>query len=74
MCVSLYEVPVVLTTGGSMLQADPNEKKRKRVRQDVDSARLSSPTQRTAIPAYANLQPGDQVWLDSRRDVVILFH
>ncbi|KAG0557710.1 hypothetical protein M758_11G147000 [Ceratodon purpureus] len=47
--------------GTSMLQADPNEKKRKRVRQDVDSARLSSPTQRSTNPAYANLLPGDQV-------------
>jgi len=39
---------------------DPSEKKRKRVRVD-DPARLSSPTQRSTNPAYANLVPGDQV-------------
>jgi hypothetical protein len=60
----------ILTTGGSMLQADPNEKKRKRVRQDVDPARLSSPTQRSTNLAYNNLLPGDQVWLNSNTSLV----
>lgn len=45
-----------------MFPTDPSEKKRKRVRVD-DPARLSSPTQRSTNPAYANLVPGDQVWL-----------
>lgn len=62
----------MLTSGGSILQADPNEKKRKRVRQDGDSGRLSSPTQRSTNPAYANLAPGDQVWpFNSSADSVV---
>lgn len=70
--VSFTRMIFILTTGGFMLQTDPNEKKRKRVRVD-DSARLSSPTQRSTNPAYANLVPGDQVWLYFCADSVVKF-